>query len=166
MKSHCSKMSTLYVYVPNDQARSLVEDSLRIRRNTDSGFDIPLVNAVAKSVSGQLATCIDQGVHVAAVNDDGICQPCLLIPRSSLSKTNYRLANSIGLIDAGYRGEVKAMVDVLEHTKTHISDGTRLFQIVSHNFLPWKDIQIVSSLEELPAAPDTRGSGGFGSTGQ
>ena len=159
-------MSILYVYVTGEQARSLVEDSLRIRRMTDSGFDIPLVNAIAKSISNQVAACIDQGVHVASVSETGECLPCLLVPRSSLSKTNYRLANSIGLIDAGYRGEVKAMVDVIEHNKTYISNGTRLFQIVTHNFLPWKDIRLVNTLGELPNAPDERGSGGFGSTGR
>jgi dUTPase len=40
-----------------------------------------------------------------------------------------------------------------------------LFQIVQHNWLPWKQIHIVDTLEELPAAPDNRGEGGFGSTG-
>ena len=34
-----------------------------------------------------------------------------LMPRSSISKTPLRLANSVGLIDAGYRGEIMAAVD-------------------------------------------------------
>ena len=40
-------------------------------------------------------------------------EPCsfLLLPRSSISKTPLRLSNSVGLIDAGYRGELQAPVD-------------------------------------------------------
>ena len=34
-----------------------------------------------------------------------------LFPRSSISKTPLRMANSIGLIDAGYRGEIMAVCD-------------------------------------------------------
>jgi dUTP pyrophosphatase len=72
------------------------------------------------------------------------------------------MCNSIGLIDAGYRGEVKAMADNLDNENIRIEEGTRMFQICQHNFLPWKNIVIVN---ELPAPPDNRGSGGFGSTG-
>ncbi len=158
-------MSILYVYAIQSTVHDALEESIRTRRYTDSGFDIPLVNAIVKSISGSQVCCIDQGVHIAAVSESGECQPCLLLPRSSLSKTNLRFANSIGLIDAGYRGELKAMVDVLGF-KPVLEHGTRLFQIVSHTFLPWKEIRLVTSLSELPNAPDQRGSGGFGSTGQ
>ena len=43
--------------------------------------------------------------------------------------------------------------------------GERRFQLVQHNWLPWKQIFIVDSIHELPDAPDNRGAGGFGSTG-
>ena len=72
------------------------------------------------------------------------------------------MANSIGLIDSGYRGDVKAKVDVLVNDELVVDHGTRLFQICSHNFLPWDQVRIV---DELPEAPDNRGDGGFGSTG-
>jgi dUTP pyrophosphatase len=86
--------------------------------------------------------------------------PCLLVPRSSISGTPFRLANSIGLIDSGYRGDVKAKVDVLSNGV--VENGSRLFQICSHDFMPWDSVLIVN---ELPAAQDNRGEGGFGSTG-
>jgi dUTPase len=93
--------------------------------------------------------------------------PCLLLPRSSIYKFPLRLANSIGLIDAGYRGEVQGKVDVLDWKETaapeylRFDSGSRLFQICQHNFLPWKKVVLV---EELPDGPDDRGVGGFGST--
>ncbi|MCH7859615.1 MAG: hypothetical protein IID14_07955 [Candidatus Marinimicrobia bacterium] len=44
------------------------------------------------------------------------CEPAdgrayLLMPRSSISKTPLRMANSVGLIDGGYRGEIMAVCD-------------------------------------------------------
>jgi dUTP pyrophosphatase len=87
-----------------------------------------------------------------------------LLPRSSLAVTPYRLANSIGLIDQGYRGEVKAKVDVIESGQHVVEQGARLFQICQHNFLPWDRIEIVRLPNELPMPNDNRGSGGFGST--
>jgi dUTPase len=77
------------------------------------------------------------------------------------------MANSIGLIDAGYRGELQAKVDVVYKPPPLETGeiGTRLFQICQHNFLPWKRIVIVPSLTELPTFSDNRGESGFGSTG-
>jgi dUTP pyrophosphatase len=76
------------------------------------------------------------------------------------------MSNQIGLADAGYRGELIARVDCLENDMTYtVEFGRRLFQVVQHNWLPWKKIVLVDSLNDLPAAPDNRGAGGFGSTG-
>jgi dUTP pyrophosphatase len=113
------------------------------------------------------------GIHVAAVGSNNNTLPCLLLPRSSIYKTEFRLANSIGLIDAGYRGEVQAKVDILhipekrnydDNVVVGIPSGTRMFQICQHSFLPWNKVVLVDTLESLPAATDNRGSGGFGST--
>ena len=77
------------------------------------------------------------------------------------------MCNSIGLIDAGYRGDVQAKVDNIEVKNSiepeylRLVEGTRLFQVCQHNFLPWDNIVLI---DELPIAPDNRGSGGFGST--
>ena len=54
-----------------------------------------------------------------------------LMPRSSLSKTPLRLANSVGLIDAGYRGEIMAAVDNIKNIPHRLEVGQRLFQIVA-----------------------------------
>ena len=164
----------LYIYANSSDLRSLIAKQIENHRWTDSGFDIPIV---AQNVDlGQKVLPFSLGVHVAStirVNVDDketitLPTPCLLLPRSSIYKTPFRLCNSIGLIDSGYRGEVKAMVDntdPCDETTVRYDSGTRLFQICQHNFLPWNKIVLVDSLEDLPAANDTRGSGGFGSTG-
>ena len=82
-----------------------------------------------------------------------------LLPRSSISKTPLRMANSIGLIDGGYRGEIMAVCDNIKTEGYRIEKGQRLFQLVaadSSNI----EYELVESLEET-----TRGVGGFGSTG-
>lgn len=81
----------------------------------------------------------------------------LMLPRSSIYKTPVRQCNSIGLIDAGYRGELKAPVDILE--KFTIEEGTRLFQACAPDFTPFK-IKVVNRLKD----ETTRGAAGFGST--
>jgi dUTP pyrophosphatase len=148
---------TLYIRAENAELRNMIKKQIENHRFTDSGFDIPmLANNIDMSTK---TTCFSLGIRVAV----GDSRPCLLLPRSSIYKTPFRLCNSIGLIDSGYRGEVKAMVDNLKHEYIMpIGEGTRMFQICRHNFLPWDSIVIV---DELPAATDDRGSGGFGSTG-
>ena len=83
-----------------------------------------------------------------------------LYPRSSLAKTPLRLANSVGIIDAGYRGNICAFVDNIKDEPYRIDQGTRLFQICSPTLEPI-EYTIVNALSET-----TRGSGGFGSTGR
>jgi dUTP pyrophosphatase len=75
---------------------------------------------------------IGTGVKVAAYDDRGRPTGCLLYPRSSLSKTPFMLANSVGVIDAGYRGEVLAKLNRIpnSHYQVNLSqEGLRLVQI-------------------------------------
>jgi dUTP pyrophosphatase len=84
-----------------------------------------------------------------------------LLPRSSISKTPLRMANSVGLIDGGYRGVLMGAVDFCEEYTAKMGD--RYFQITAPDLLPWSAIHIV---KELPGGPTLRGEGGFGSTGK
>lgn len=83
-----------------------------------------------------------------------------LYPRSSISKSPLRLANSVGIIDAGYRGNIMAKVDNLSDEPYTIKAGDRLFQICMPDLR--SPIVVVSSVEKNTE----RGSGGFGSTGR
>lgn len=153
---------TLYISVENPELREMIRKQTENHRWTDSGFDIPLLSHNIDL--SQKVVCFSLGVKVAAMIGDTTA-PCLLLPRSSIYKTPFRLCNSIGLIDSGYRGEVKAMTDNMnpeDDTTVRLENGSRLFQVCQHNFLPWTKIVIT---DDLPTAPDSRGSGGFGSTG-
>ena len=83
-----------------------------------------------------------------------------LYPRSSISKTPLRMANSVGIIDSGYRGNLMVAVDNISDESYTIEAGQRLFQICSPT-LDSISFDIVNQLTET-----SRGSGGFGSTNQ
>ena len=93
------------------------------------------------------------------------CEPAdgkayYLLPRSSISKTPLRMANSFGLIDGGYRGEIMAVCDNIKNFEYKLEAGTRLFQIVSFDSSPIS-YELVDELSN-----SSRGEGGFGSTGK
>ena len=87
-----------------------------------------------------------------------------MYPRSSLgTKTKLRLANSVGIIDSGYRGNLMASFDNIHPNQPHVADkGDRLVQICAPDLSPFI-IELVENSDELSSS--TRGSGGFGSTG-
>ena len=87
-------------------------------------------------------------------------KPYLLMARSSISKTPLRLSNSVGLIDAGYRGEIMAAVDNIKDYSYTVKKGQRLFQLVSMSGEA-VNFTLVDTLSDT-----SRGDGGFGSTGE
>lgn len=82
-----------------------------------------------------------------------------LLPRSSVSKTRHMLKNSVGVIDSGYRGEIKFRYSP-DTTRTAYMAGDKIGQIVFIR-LPKIEIEEVDDL-----SPSNRGTGGFGSTGK
>ena len=84
----------------------------------------------------------------------------MLVPRSSVWRTPLRQSNSIGIIDAGYRGHIMVPVDNTSNEDYIIKPGERLFQIV-HPLLKPIEVELTDTLSETE-----RGSGGFGSTGK
>ena len=57
-------------------------------------------------------------------------RPYFLMPRSSISKTPLRLCNSVGLIDAGYRGEIMAAVDNIKQEDYTIHSDKGCFKLL------------------------------------
>lgn len=86
-----------------------------------------------------------------------------LYPRSSISKTRLRLANSVGIIDSGYRGHIMAMLDVIGNTEYEGKAYERYMQICAPGLIPIV-VEIVENIEDLGEKTE-RGQGGFGSTG-
>lgn len=86
----------------------------------------------------------------------------LLFPRSSVVRTDLRLANAVGVIDSDYRGEITIVFDEMSHrykTPSYAS-GDRVAQMV---IMPIAKVE----LEEVDELSSTvRGSGGYGSSGR
>ena len=83
----------------------------------------------------------------------------LIFPRSSISKTDHYLRNSVGVIDSGYRGEIKIRMSTPILGGVEYKEGDRIAQLIIMK-LPWVNIEEVEELSDTD-----RGDGGFGSTG-
>ena len=84
----------------------------------------------------------------------------LVYPRSGLAtKQGLRLANSVGVIDSDYRGEIIVALHNDSQAVQYIEHGERIAQIVVMQY-EHEEVQEVEELNDTE-----RGSGGFGSTG-
>lgn len=120
--------------------------------NSDVGLDIPM----------QKSILVPPNARSYKINLDFKACPThgyMLVPRSSISKTNIRLANSIGIIDKKYRGDIMVAVDNIGDSDVLLQEGCCYFQIVAFDGnLPKYQIDDVNT-------DTSRGDGGFGSTG-
>jgi dUTPase len=85
-----------------------------------------------------------------------------LYPRSSLGLSPLRLSNSVGVIDAGYRGPITALLDNTSSAAYTLEPYQRLVQIVCPNITYPMYVRLVSSLDDVVTE---RGVQGLGSSG-
>jgi dUTP pyrophosphatase len=120
----------------------------------NSGFDL----AAPLSIQAESDTIVKVDFKVkGAMYEDDVPIAYYLYARSSIVKTGLRLANSVGIIDSGYRGNLMAYFDVIKNDRVDVYQ--RLVQICAPDLKPFK-VEIVDSLDQTE-----RGDGGFGSTG-
>jgi dUTP pyrophosphatase len=127
----------------------------RRARDGDAGLDLQ-ANDTLKVGPGERAM-IPTGLAVAIPAGHA----GLVLPRSGLaSRQGLTLANSPGLIDEGYRGEIiVAVVNLDPDQPVEIRKGDRIAQLV---VVPFAGIE-PAEVAELPQS--SRGEAGFGSTG-
>lgn len=122
------------------------------RRATDSGYDLTLIRRASQQ---GLVTFYGTGLTL---------QPPFgwyldVVPRSSIVKLGFAMANSVGVIDRGYRGEVLVPLFKVDASAQDLDLPCRAVQIVPRPIVHFE-------LEERTALSDSaRGEGGFGSTG-
>ena len=148
----------------NDEVKGMYHEAASDQANEmrshrgDAGLDLYCPGNV-ELLPGE-TKCIDFKIQCEGLSDSDARNICYyLYPRSSISKTHFRLANSVGIIDAGYRGNLMAMVDNISKEVQTIQKGTRLFQICGRYLEPIH-LELVEELSE-----SERGNDGFGSTG-
>lgn len=129
-------------------------DQMPVRAHThDAGADLRASEG-AFIGSGQFAK-VSTGVRVSI--PEGYVG--LLAARSSLCWRGLLMANGVGIIDAGFAGEIKVPLYNAGNTPSNVLAGERIAQLV---ILPCElpTFRRVDELEETE-----RGEGGFGSTG-
>ncbi len=141
--------------VADDSLRNeYIYKSKKTEVSTDSGFDLFIAEDMI--IPARTMKMIDLKVRCEPLFQGGY----YLYPRSSISKTPLRLANSVGIIDNGYRGTIKCAVDNNSDKDFIVKKGERYFQICHPSLMTMK-INIVDSVD----METSRGEGGFGSTG-
>ena len=154
-------------------------NSLENNQYPDAGFDVFVPEK--PSDQGQKSTFkIDFSIKCAMFNKLRVVKSSIkkenliydinkplgfyMYPRSSISKTHLRLANNVGIIDSGYRGNLGGFFDIhnLPAGEKPYEQYQRLVQICSNTLEPFKVI-LVDDIDELGTTE--RGEGGFGSTG-
>ena len=132
--------------------RKLKENAVAPKKRTPdaAGFDL-----VAVSKSFDTATnCIMYGTGLSLEVPKGYVG--LLFPRSSVYKTSHALANSVGVIDSDYRGEVKAIFRTGKVGSSY-KEGDRVCQLVIVP-CPAIELQEVQELSETARGENDLGS--------
>lgn len=130
------------------------------RKNNSAGIDIFLQNDITLQVG------MNNIVGLGFASEFPENQVVLLIPRSSAGVKGIQLRNTIGVIDADYRGEWVAHITVDEvgtnawGNTMKFKRGDRLLQAIMVPVIIEKP-EIVTELSDT-----SRGEGGFGSTGE
>jgi dUTP pyrophosphatase len=121
----------------------------------DAGLDLYALDAVVLEPGERLS--VPTGIAVEIPEG----QAGLVLPRSGLAaRFGVALVNAPGLIDAGYRGEVRILLlNTDRHTSVTLGPGDRIAQLV----LVQVQTPDVVEVQELELSE--RGAGGFGSSG-
>jgi dUTP pyrophosphatase len=171
MASPIPRFLRLKMFVGDEVLKSFYYDAAQ-RHNTkmwtnpfpDAGFDLFTPETVV--AYGLTSQQINFGVKCSAemvINNNTQPSGFYMYPRSSTgSKTPLRLANSVGIIDSGYRGNLMSFFDNIHTMDYKITKMDKLVQICAPSLLPII-VEIVHKEEEL-GLPTSRGEGGFGST--
>ena len=156
----------LKIYTDDEELYSkykLSTMSVKDKYYYDSGFDIFVPeNIVCES---KKKTLISSKIDCEMTKYG---KPCgfYVYPRSSISKIPLRLANSVGIIDSGYRGFLLGAFDNICEQEYVAEKHSRLLQICAPD-LSYFTVEIlkVDNAEELKEKT-SRGGGGYGSTGK
>lgn len=142
--------------MPEIKVKKLHSDAVipKYAKEGDAAMDLTAVSRKTDSYGS-----VEYGTGLAMEIPIGFCG--LLFPRSSVSKQDLVLANCVGVIDSGYRGEV-----ILKFKKTSADRPTRSYKIGERvGQIMLMPVWQISFTEVETLSDSERGEGGFGSTG-
>lgn len=122
----------------------------------DLGYDIYAATPVTIPARGN--AIVSTGIAVECASPSGEPMGALLRDKSSMAAR--RLTVTGGVIDSGYRGEVRVLMENLAETAAEIRAGDKIANLIPYPVLTGA----VSVVEEL--TDSSRKGGGFGSSGR
>jgi|DEB19_MinimDraft_3_1074340.scaffolds.fasta_scaffold32138_1 deoxyuridine 5'-triphosphate nucleotidohydrolase len=122
---------------------------------SDTGYDLTIIKEYKNLDSGVIL--YDTGIKLDIPNGYYV----EIVPRSSISKSGYMLANNIGIIDQSYRGNLYVALIKINKDMPDIQLPCKCCQII---FKKQEYVNLEISSEDF--SNTNRGMGGFGSTGK
>ena len=141
----------------NNELKIICKDKelMPIKKHTnDAGFDLISPYSVTLSNNNSV-TKLDMQISIAIPKGN----MGLIVPRSGLGTRGLKIANTVGVIDSDYRGNIILNLINTDRIRIKIERGDRIAQLI---IVPITlcDLKLVDNLDKT-----VRGSGGFGSTG-
>lgn len=122
----------------------------------DIGYDI--YSAVTLAIPARGHAVISTGIAVECSSAAGEPMGALLRDKSSMAARRLTLTG--GVIDAGYRGEVRVLMENLGDSPADIHAGDKIANLVPYPVLT-SEVEVVDELKD-----SRRKGGGFGSSGR
>jgi dUTP pyrophosphatase len=123
----------------------------------DLGYDVYAAEDVVLPARG--GAIVPTGISVELISDDG-GRPMGALIRDRSSMAVKHIIAAAGVIDAGYRGEIRIVMENLSATDFEIHVGDKIANLIPYPVLT-STVEVVEDLAE-----SGRGAGGFGSTGR
>lgn len=144
----------IYENAINESNNNLIDNSY-----PNAGFDLFLPDDYI--IQPYSTNMISMEVKTEMTSYDGYPCAFYMYARSSISKTPLILANSVGIIDSGYRGNIIGAFRSVSSLACRVDKFNRLVQLTNAYLTPI----VVKLVDESELSITQRGSGGFGSTG-
>ena len=119
----------------------IYQHHLKLHKNIhhiDAGFD--LLTPEPKRFTSMSVNELDYNIicsaQIVGFNDSCYNTGFYVYPRTSISKSNIRLANNVSMIDAGYRGHLMGIFDVIYVNETNVNKFDKHLQICAPNLIP------------------------------
>ena len=122
----------------------------------DLGYDLYAAETVVFPARGHAV--VPTGIAIEMTSAGGTPMGALVRDRSSMA--SRRILTTAGVIDAGYRGEIRIVMENLGDTEQTIHAGDKIANLLPYPVLT-AEVEVVREL-----ADSKRGAGGFGSSGK
>ena len=122
----------------------------------DLGYDVYAAQPVTIPARGH--AIVSTGIAIECTSASGEKMGALLRDKSSMAARRLMLTG--GVIDAGYRGEIRVLIENLGDVPAEIHAGDKIANLIPYPVLTTK-VEVVDDL-----ADSSRKAGGFGSTGR